>query len=236
MKLLEIDHVSAYYGDFPALRHVSLSVEEGKLVSIVGANGAGKSTLLKVICGLLHCSSGSIHFMEQRIDRLQAHEIAGQGIAYVQEGRALFTSMTVLENLEMGAFLVHDANSREKMLKFVFSLFPVLAQRKSQLASTLSGGEQQMLALARGIMSQPKLLILDEPSLGLSPLVVKDLFKTIVRINSDHITILLVEQNVSTVLRFCHKGYILESGSIVLEGTGFELLINPHVKDAYLGL
>ena len=236
MKLLEVNNIYAFYDKVPAIQDITLNVKEGELICIVGSNGAGKSTILKVICGLIRCKSGSTYFAGQRIDASEPHEIAKNGIAYVQEGRMLFTSMTVLENLEIGAYVVRDNNSTKKTLKLVFSLFPVLAERKNQLSSTLSGGEQQMLAIGRGLMAQPRLIIFDEPSLGLSPILVKELFETIVRINDEDITILLVEQNVFSALRICHRAYVLEKGSIVLEGSGSKLIGSPLIKTAYLGL
>jgi len=211
-------------------------VEEGQIVAIIGSNGAGKTTILKTISGLLHPVSGSIEFEGVRIDRYPTHIVTGMGIAHVPEGRHIFSRMNVLENLYLGAYTRKSEEERKKALKHVFELFPILEERQTQRAGTLSGGEQQMLAIARGLMSRPKLLMLDEPSLGLMPMLVTKLFETIKRINEEGTTILLVEQNVREALELADRAYVLMTGNIVLEGTGKELLETDLVKKAYLGM
>jgi branched-chain amino acid transport system ATP-binding protein len=218
------------------LRDVALRIDEGEIVSVVGANGAGKSTLLKAIAGLVRATAGEIRFGGERLDRLPTDHIVALGIVRVPEGRRIFPEMTVLENLELGSYLARARRRRAESLGRVFTLFPRLQERTKQLAGTLSGGEQQMLAIARGLMSLPRLLMLDEPSLGLAPLVVREIFDTIRRINAEGTTILLVEQDVMHSLRMSHRGYVLENGTIVLQGRGAELLADAHVKTAYLGL
>jgi branched-chain amino acid transport system ATP-binding protein len=234
--LLKLENISAHYGDVQALRNVSFEIREGQLVSIIGSNGAGKSTTLNTISGVLPCSSGTIEFIGKGIEKLPPHQIVALGLVQIPEARLLFPYMTVLENLELGAFTPKARKDKEENLKVVFGLFPILKERKSQLAGTLSGGEQQMVAIARGLMASPKLLMLDEPSLGLSPLMVKQVFHTIKEINAHEITVLLVEQNVFHSLSLADRAYVLENGGIVLEGEGKELLNNPQVKDAYLGI
>ncbi len=234
--MLNLKDVSAHYGDVQALRGVSFSVREGEIVSIIGSNGAGKSTTLNTISGVLRASSGMIEFLGRRIDHLFPHEIVDHGVVQIPEGRLLFPYMSVLENLDLGAFNEKARKAREKNLNSVFSLFPILRERKDQLAGTLSGGEQQMAAIARGLMSLPKLLMLDEPSLGLAPLMVRQVFETVKAINRQGITILLVEQNVYHCLSAAARGYVLENGSVVLEGGGQDLLNNPQVREAYLGI
>ncbi len=234
--MLKIRNIHVAYGDLRALVDVSLEVGEGELVALVGANGAGKSTTLKTVSGILRPSAGAIEFAGEDITRLQPHRIAALGIAHVPEGRRLFPEMTVLENLEMGALRPEARKKRKQSLEWVFSLFPVLRERERQPAGTLSGGQQQMLAIGRGLMSLPRLLMLDEPSLGLAPVLVKHVFEIVREINRQGITVLLVEQNVMQVLRFCHRGYVLENGRIVLGGRGTELLNDAHVKESYLGI
>ena len=234
--MLKLHSVSVHYGDVQALRNVSFEIREGEVVSIIGSNGAGKSTTLNTISGVLRASSGTIEFMGQRTENLYPHQIVGQGIVQIPEGRLLFPYMSVLENLELGAFNGTARKEREKNLQAVFSLFPVLRERMNQLAGTLSGGEQQMVAIARGLMGSPKLLMLDEPSLGLAPLLVRQVFETVKAINSQGITVLLVEQNVFHSLSTSARAYVLENGSVVLEGGGKELLNNPQVREAYLGI
>ena len=234
--LLKVNKINVFYGDLQALWDVSFEVYEGEKVVIVGANGAGKTTTLKTISGLLRPRSGTIEFMGQRIDRLPAHKIVELGIAHVPEGRRLFPKMTVLENLEMGAYTKRAREKFEDTLEWVFSIFPVLKERKNQIAGTMSGGERQMLAIARGLMSRPKLLMLDEPSLGLAPKLVLKTFEVIQRISEEGVTILLVEQNVRHALELADRGYVLETGRITLSGTGEELLNNDYVKKAYLGM
>jgi len=234
--LLKLENISAHYGDVQALRNVSIEIKEGQIVSMIGSNGAGKSTTLNTISGVLLCSSGIIEFIGRRIENLPPHQIVELGLVQIPEGRLLFPYMTVLENLELGAFTPKARKERGENLNVVFGLFPILKERKSQLAGTLSGGEQQMLAIARGLMAKPRLLMLDEPSLGLAPLLVKQVFATVREINAHGITVLLVEQNVFHSLSLADRAYVLENGGIVLEGGGRELLNNSQVREAYLGI
>ena len=234
--MLKLNAVSAHYGDVQALRGVSFVIKEGEIVSIIGSNGAGKSTTLNTISGILRASSGTIEFLGRRIENLYPHQIVDQGVVQIPEGRLLFPYMSVLENLELGAFNDKARKAKEENIKIVFSLFPILQERMTQLGGTLSGGEQQMLAIARGLMAMPKLLMLDEPSLGLAPLLVRQVFETVKAINGQGITVLLVEQNVFHCLSTAVRGYVLENGSVVLEGGGKELLNNPQVREAYLGI
>ncbi len=236
MYLLELSKINVYYGDVHTLRDISFHIHEGDLVSIVGSNGSGKSTTINTISGIIERRSGEIKFLDRRIDVLLLHEISQLGIIQIPEGRRLFPHMTVQENLEMGAYSPRVRQMKGRSLKEVYQLFPVLEERKRQLARTLSGGEQQMLAIGRGLMAKPKLLMLDEPSLGLAPMLVKEIFKAIEHINKAGTTILLVEQDVQISLALSHRGYVLENGQIVMEGTGKELLQNPQIKEAYLGM
>ena len=234
--MLEVDNINVFYAKVQALWDVSFKVDKGEMVTIVGANGAGKTTILKTISGLLHPSSGAIKFLGERIDRLPAHKIVEKGISHIPEGRGIFSSLTVLENLKMGAYATKAWKERDATLKSVYELFPILSERRDQIAGTLSGGEQQMLAIARGLMSKPKLIMLDEPSLGLAPKLVMKSFELIKEINEEGVTILLVEQNVQQALELAERGYVLETGKISIEGKGKELLGNELVKKAYLGL
>ncbi|MEM2226542.1 MAG: ABC transporter ATP-binding protein [Candidatus Bathyarchaeia archaeon] len=234
--MLEVKNLHVYYESALALHDISIKVNEGELVSVVGSNGAGKSTLLKTIVGLVKPRSGEIRLREERIDALNTPEIISKGISLIPEGRRLFPNMTVLENLEMGAYTKEAWEKRRETLDWIFDLFPILKERQKQLAGTLSGGEQQMLAIARGLMSRPKLLMFDEPSLGLAPKLVAKVFEIIKDLNDQGLTILLVEQNVLHSLRLCDRGYVLENGRITLSGRGDELLENAHVKEAYLGI
>jgi len=234
--LVKVDNVSTYYEDLQALYNVSFKVEEGEIVSIIGPNGAGKSTILNTISGVFPPSSGTIEFLGKRIENFPPHRIVEMGIVQIPEARRLFPYMSVLENLELGAYTRRAREKKEDSLRMVFDLFPILDERKSQLAGTLSGGEQQMLAIARGMMARPKLLMLDEPSLGLAPKLVRQVFEVVKQINEEGITILLVEQNVFHSLSIADRGYVLENGRVVLEGKGEELLGNEHVKRAYLGI
>jgi len=236
MSLLRVTDLNAHYVDVHVLHDVCLEVEEGGTVTIVGANGAGKSTLLKSIGGIHQISSGQIVFLEERIDRLASHRIVERGLIRIPEGRKVFPSMTVLENLELGSYLPHAKAKRAESLDKVFAMFPALRTRVGQSAGTLSGGEQQMLAIGRGLMSLPRLLMLDEPSLGLAPLLVKQIFATVKEINRQGTTILLVEQNVFNALDMADKGYVLENGRIVLQGPSRDLLRDEYVKEAYLGV
>lgn len=234
--MLEISNIRVCYDQVPAIHDVSFRIEEGDIVSVIGANGAGKSTLLKTISGLLNPDPGRIEFLGQRIDQLPAHRIVELGISHVPEGRRIFQYMTVQRNLRLGAYTQKSEEIRGETLKQLFEIFPVLKERMNQKAGTLSGGEQQMLAIARGLMSKPKLLMLDEPSLGLMPTLVTTVFETIRRINEEGITILLVEQNVREALELADRAYVLMTGNIVLEGTGEELLETDMVRKAYLGM
>jgi branched-chain amino acid transport system ATP-binding protein len=234
--VLRVKGIEVFYGDLQALRSVSLEVNEKEIISIVGSNGAGKSTTLMTLSGILHPRGGEIYFQEKPIHYTSSAGIVELGIVQIPEGRQLFPSLTVIENLEMGAQFPKAKKVRRETIEWVFQLFPKLKERKEQLAGTLSGGEQQMLAIGRGLMSKPDLLMLDEPSLGLSPLLVKTIFKIIKGINQQGTTILLVEQNVFHSLTLSHRGYVLENGSIVLSGSGQDLLKNQHIRQSYLGL
>ena len=234
--MLEIEKLHVHYGAVHALKGVSLRVEDGEIVTLIGANGAGKSTLLRVVSGLAPASEGRVGFGGRRdLGRLPSHERVGLGIAHVPEGRAIFANLTVRENLEIGAYLRKDGAAVRRDLDQVLELFPVLGERRGQSAATLSGGEQQMLAIGRALMARPRLLLLDEPSLGLAPLVVQSIFKTIRKINAGGTTILLVEQNAHMALQVAGRGYVLQTGEMVLEGTGKELLEMERVRQFYLG-
>ena len=234
--MLEVDKINVFYDDAQALWDVSLMVNKGEIITLVGSNGAGKSTTLKAISGLVPPSSGEIRLEGKRIDRISAHRIVELGIAQIPEGRRLWPGLTVFENLELGAYAKTARARREESMSWVFELFPRLKERRTQLAGTLSGGEQQMLAIGRGLLSRPKLLVLDEPSLGLAPFLVDEVFEIIKKIEKEGVTILLVEQNVYHSLAIATRGYVLETGRIVLSGSGTELMANEHVKTAYLGL
>jgi len=235
--VLTLEQIDVYYGNIQALWRVSLGVEGGEVIAIVGSNGAGKSTILRSITGLIKPRKGSITFDSRRIDALGPDEIVRRGVSMVPEGRELFPRMTVLENLELGAAYIGRAYARTaESREWVLSLFPALRERSKQQAGTLSGGEQQMLAIGRSLMSRPKLLMLDEPSLGLAPLLVAGVFRTVQQINQEGVTVLLVEQNVRQSLILAHRAYVLENGRIVMEGKGKELIADKHVKEAYLGL
>ena len=234
--MLRVKGIEVFYGDLQALRNVSLAVDEKEIITIVGSNGAGKSTTLMTLSGILHPRAGEIYFQEKPIHHAPSSRIVEMGIVQIPEGRQLFPTLTVIENLEMGAQFPRAKKVRKETIGWVLQLFPRLQERKSQLAGTLSGGEQQMLAIGRGLMSLPELLMLDEPSLGLSPILVKTIFKIIKEINQQGTTILLVEQNVFHSLTLSHRGYVLENGSIVLSGSGQDLLKNQHIRQSYLGL
>ncbi len=233
--MLTVDSVVSAYGSIQALKGVSLSVDEGKIVTLIGANGAGKTTLLKTISGLIKPVLGSIQFENREISRFEAHDIVKLGISMVPEGRRVFPRMTVLENLEMGAYLVKSRSQYQESVEEVFRLFPILKERIRQIAGTLSGGEQQMLAMGRALMSKPRLLLLDEPSMGLAPLIVEEIFSIIRDINQKKTTILLVEQNAHMALSIADTGYVLETGHVVLQDSARSLLENDLVKKAYLG-
>ena len=229
--MLNVNDINVYYGAIHAIKGVSFEVKDGEIVTLIGANGAGKSTILNTVSGLLHSKTGSIQFMDQPIQGVPAHKLVARGLAQVPEGRRIFLQMTVEENLEMGAF----TQSRADNLERVYDQFPRLKERRKQIAGTLSGGEQQMLAMGRALMSHPKLLMLDEPSMGLAPILVDQIFEIIARLHKSGTTILLVEQNAQMALSVADRGYVLETGKIVATGTGQELLNNEAVKKAYLG-
>ena len=233
--MLKIENLHVSYGGIHALRGISLEVPDGKIVTLIGANGAGKSTTLRTISGLIKADSGSITYDGQELLSQPIYKILEKGIAQVPEGRRVFTNLTVRENLKVGAYLRNDKAEIEKDLNWVYELFPRLKERDWQLAGTLSGGEQQMLAVGRALMSRPKLMMMDEPSLGLAPLVVKGIFDIIRAINDQGVTVLLIEQNANMALKIADYAYVLETGLITLSGTGKELLVNEEVKRAYLG-
>ena len=234
--MLQFDDVHAYYGHIAALKGVSLEVQAGEIVTLIGANGAGKSTTLRSISGLVHPRQGTITFDGARIDGLPAHEIAARGLVQAPEGRRLFNRMTVLENLEMGAFTRRDRAALREDLARVYAQFPRLEERSQQKAGTLSGGEQQMLAIGRALMARPRLLLLDEPSLGLAPILVEAIFQTLVEINRQGVTVLLVEQNAHMALAVAHRGYVLETGRVILADTAERLRADEGVQRAYLGI
>ena len=236
MSLLELRGVDVAYGDLPALRGVSMRIEEGEILTVVGANGAGKTTMLRTISGLQRPRAGEIVLDGRRIDRLPSHDVVAGGVVQVPEGRKIFPSLSVQENLELGSYAHRARPYRQQSLAEVFALFPILSERARQAAGTMSGGQQQMLAIARALMARPRLLMLDEPSLGLAPLVVQEIFRTIAAINRAGTTVLLVEQNTRQALGLARRGYVLENGRVVLEGSGRDLLGNEHVKRAYLGM
>ena len=231
--MLKIDNLSVNYGGIKAVRNVSFEVPDGKIVTLIGANGAGKSTILRTITGLVHAASGSITYDGEELTKLPTHTIVTKGITLVPEGRHVFPDMTVLENLKIGAYLRKDNLNDD--IEWVYSLFPRLKERNWQQAGTLSGGEQQMLAVGRALMSRPKLIMMDEPSLGLAPIIVKEIFNIIKEINKRGVTILLIEQNSNMALHIADLAYVLETGTIALHGTGQELLANEKVKELYLG-
>jgi branched-chain amino acid transport system ATP-binding protein len=236
MSLLALSDLDVAYGDLPALHGVSLAVEPGEIVSVVGANGAGKTSLLRTISGLLRPRRGAIVLDGQRIETLAPHRVVERGVVQVAEGRKIFPGLTVRENLELGSYTRAAKVRRAESLDRAFTMFPILQERARQAAGTLSGGEQQMLAIARALMALPRLLMLDEPSLGLAPRIVKDIFRTIADINRAGTAVLLVEQNTRQALALSRRGYVLENGRVVLMGAGAELLGNDHVKRAYLGM
>lgn len=233
--MIKIDNLVVSYGGIEALKDISLEVPEGKIVTLVGANGAGKSTTLKSIVGLVKPKSGSIDYNGTDLTRLNTQDMVKRGIALVPEGRRVFADLTVLENLKIGAYTRTDKKGIEADLEHVYTLFPRLKERTWQLAGTLSGGEQQMLAIGRALMSRPKLIMMDEPSLGLAPIIVKELFGIIKKINQEGMTVLLIEQNANAALKIADIGYIMETGKITLKGSGHELLHNDEIKKAYLG-
>lgn len=233
--MLEINNINVYYGAIHAIKGISLTVNEGEIVTLIGANGAGKSTTLRTISGLLAPKEGDIKFLGQTISGAPAQDIVRAGISQVPEGRRIFANMTVMENLELGAYIRSDKEGIEQDYQMVFDRFPRLAERKEQQAGTLSGGEQQMLAMGRALMSRPKLLLLDEPSMGLAPLLIREIFNIIVDINKAGTTVLLVEQNANMALSIAHRAYVLETGRITLEGNAQELAASEDIRKAYLG-
>ena len=233
--MLKIDDINVYYGAIHAIKGISLTVNQGEIVTLIGANGAGKSTTLRTISGLLKPKTGSITFQGQDIAGTPAHKIVGLGISQVPEGRRIFTEMTVMENLDLGAFLRRDKKGIADDMEYVFELFPRLEERQDQVAGTLSGGEQQMLAMGRALMSRPKLLLLDEPSMGLAPLLIKEIFSIIEDINKSGTTVLLVEQNANMALSIANRAYVLETGRITLSGDAKKLAASEDVRKAYLG-
>lgn len=234
--MLSVKHVSTFYGKMQALWDVSLDIGEGEIVALIGANGAGKTTLLKTITGVVAPRLGEITFLGRRIEKFKSHAIVNLGISHIPEGRKLFAQMSVLENLEMGAYCKRVWNQRCDTLKEVFQLLPLLRTRQGQIASTMSGGEQQMVAMGRGLMSKPKLCLIDEPSSGLAPIVVEDVFQMIKELRSQGISIFLIEQNVGQTLEIADRGYVIENGRILLEGRSEELMQNEMIRKAYLGL
>jgi branched-chain amino acid transport system ATP-binding protein len=236
--MLKVDGLNAYYGNIHALADVNIRVPEGKVVSIIGANGAGKSTLLKSVSGLIRSKKGGISFNGTDISRLQADRIVNLGLTQVPEGRQLFAHLTVEDNIHLGAYHYYKRKNKDlinEQIRKIFVLFPILEKRAKQIAGTLSGGEQQMLAISRALMARPRMILLDEPSMGIAPLIVRELFKVIVALNSEGTTILLVEQNAKAALKVAHYAYVLEGGRVVLEGLPREMLDNPKVKEIYLG-
>ena len=234
--MLKVNGIDVFYGDLQVLWDVSFEVKEKEILVLVGANGAGKSTTIRTVSSLLTPRKGSIEFDGIRLDKTPPYNVIAHGIVHVPEGRRLFPQMSVEENLIMGTLYPAAKANRFKTMERVYGLFPRLLERKKQLAGTLSGGEQQMLAVGRGLMSLPKLMMFDEPSLGLAPILVQDIFRIVRKINEEGVTVLLVEQNVRQTLAMCHRAYVLENGRVVLEGTGQALMANEHVKEAYLGI
>ncbi len=235
MALLELQNVHCYYGAIHALKGVVMQVNVGEIVTLIGSNGAGKSTTLRTISGILQPREGTVTFNNMLISGLPAHQVTALGISHVPEGRRIFPALTVTENLEMGAFTVNDSLRRAERMEFAFSLFPRLRERARQLGGTLSGGEQQMLAIARALMMSPRLLMLDEPSMGLAPIVVEQVFEVMCTLNQQGVTVLLVEQNANLALQVAHRGYVIQAGNVILEDLAANLRNNPTVKEAYLG-
>ncbi|MGE4267521.1 MAG: ABC transporter ATP-binding protein [Deferribacterales bacterium] len=235
--MLEISNINAFYGNIQALHNVSINIKQGEIITLIGANGAGKTTTLMSISGIVHPKSGEIRFNGEVISGKKPDKIVQMGLAHVPEGRHIFPYLTVMENLDLGAYLRKDKDNVKKDLEHVFELFPRLRERKNQQGGTLSGGEQQMLAISRALMARPKMLLLDEPSLGLAPLIVRQIFDIIKRINQeDGTTIFLVEQNANLALKVAHRGYVMENGHITMEDEAQKLLVNEEVKKAYLGI
>ncbi|MBW2440141.1 MAG: ABC transporter ATP-binding protein [Deltaproteobacteria bacterium] len=235
--MLELKHIKTYYGNIQALKDVSITISEGEIITLIGANGAGKSTTLMSICGIVPPRSGEVLFMGKPIQDLPPNSIVSLGISQVPEGRRIFPFLSVAENLDMGAFLRRDRDEIKRDIEYIYELFPILAERRNQAGGTLSGGEQQMLAISRALMAKPRLLLLDEPSLGLAPLVVKQIFEIIEKINKESkTTIFLVEQNANMALKVAHRGYVMETGRVSMTDTADNLLANDEVRKAYLGI
>lgn len=234
--MLELRNVDTFYGNIQALRGVNLTINAGEIVTLIGANGAGKSTTLMTICGVNPLREGEILFEGQPLHHLPPHEIVRLGVSQVPEGRLIFPDLTVQENIDLGAFLRRDKAGIRQDQDYVFSLFPILAERRRQTGGTLSGGEQQMLAISRALMGRPRLLLLDEPSLGLAPIIIRQIFEIIKKVNSNGTTVFLVEQNANQALRIAHRGYVMENGRIVMEDKADVLLSSPEVREAYLGM
>lgn len=232
--MLKVENINVYYGNIHAIKDVSFEVKQGEIVSLIGANGAGKSTILKTVSGMLHSKTGSISFLDENISNVESHKLIGKGICHVPEGRRIFQQLTVEENLDMGAYTVSRADAKAAM-ENVFDQFPRLKERRRQVAGTLSGGEQQMLAMGRAMMSSPRLVMMDEPSMGLAPILVNQIFDIIGDLNSKGVTILLVEQNAQMALSIADRAYVLETGRLVLSGEAHDLLENDAIKSAYLG-
>lgn len=234
--MLELRNVNAFYGNIQALRDINLTIGQGEIVTLIGANGAGKTSTLMTVCGAVPPRSGEVLFEGKPIHAMKPNEIVRLGISQVPEGRLIFPDLTVQENLDLGAFLRSDKDGIARDLDYIFGLFPILAQRRKQAGGTLSGGEQQMLAISRAIMGRPRLLLLDEPSLGLAPIIIQQIFDIIRKVNADGTTIFLVEQNANQALKIAHRGYVMETGRITLEDSAANLLVNEDVKKAYLGM
>lgn len=234
--MLRLENINTFYGNIQALKNITMEINEGEIITLIGANGAGKTTTLMTISGIIASKSGKIVFNGTDINGISPEKIVAMGLSHVPEGRRIFPQLTVLENLEMGSYLRKDKEIRSDM-EYVFDLFPILKKRKTQTGGTLSGGEQQMLAISRALMTRPKLLLLDEPSLGLAPLIIKQIFEIITKINNENgTTVFLVEQNANLALKCAHRGYVMENGEIILSDTTDKLLSNPEVKKAYLGI
>jgi branched-chain amino acid transport system ATP-binding protein len=237
MRMLELKNIKTFYGNIQALKDVSIEISEGEIITLIGANGAGKSTTLMSICGIVPPRSGEILFMGKPIQDMAPYNIVSLGICQVPEGRRIFPFLTVAENLDMGAFLRNDKDEIKRDIEYIYELFPILAERRNQAGGTLSGGEQQMLAISRALMAKPRLLLMDEPSLGLAPLVVKQIFEIIKKINAESkTTIFLVEQNANMALKVAHRGYVMETGRVSMSDTAANLLANDEVRKAYLGM
>lgn len=233
--LLKVENLETYYGKIAALNGINFEVKQGQIVTLLGSNGAGKSTTLKTISGIINSSAGKVFFCGEDVTNKPAHEIVKRGLVHLPEGRRIFKDLTVIENLELGAYILKDKNKRKQLLDKVFDRFPILAQRSKQNGGTLSGGEQQMLAIGRGLMLEPKLLLMDEPSMGIAPLIIRDITNIVESLHDDGVTILLVEQNAKMALGLADYGYVLETGNIVLEGKSSDLRSNEKVVKAYLG-